>query len=258
MTEALLVEHVSVVRRGASVLSDVNLSIAEGEIVALFGPSGSGKTTLLRVILGLETPEHGKVSIGGKLVTRDQVRLEPPEDRNVAVVFQDLALWPHLTVRGNLDFGLAAKGMPRSERKDRISQMLARVGLAEKGERHPAQLSGGEQQRVAIARALVLDPHAVLLDEPLANIDVALKREILALFEGLFAERKSTVIYVTHDPREASVLATRFAVLEQGRLTQIGAIEELRASPATPFVRTLMEELRTISPATAERRRGEM
>jgi ABC-type sugar transport system ATPase subunit len=164
-----------------------------------------------------------------------------PEERNLAVVFQDLALWPHMTVHQNLAFGLVAKRVEAAEREAKIATMLERVGLRGKEGRHPHELSGGERQRVAIARALVLEPAAVLMDEPLANLDVVLKRELLSLFRDLFRERSNTVVYVTHDPREALALGDAFAVLEAGKLTQFGTAEELRAVPATHFVRALVE-----------------
>ena len=208
------------------------------------GPSGSGKTSLLRLVLGFAAPGSGLVRLDGREVSRDGRVLVPPEDRGLAVVFQDLALWPHLTVTGNLEFGLKAKRVPREERRARIASILRRVGLEQSGLRHPGELSGGERQRVAIARALVLDPRAVLLDEPLSNVDVDLRRDLLGLFRELFAERASTVLYVTHDLREAAAVATRFVVLEGGRVVQDAGLSELLRSPATPFVRALIEDLR--------------
>jgi ABC-type Fe3+/spermidine/putrescine transport system ATPase subunit len=225
------------------VLSGVNLSVAPGEVVALLGPSGSGKSTLLRLILGFAAPEIGSVYLDGAAASRDGKILIPPEARRLAVVFQDLALWPHLTVYGNLAFGLGSRGLPRSEREGRIGDILARVGLAGKERVYPGELSGGERQRVAIARALVLEPLAVLLDEPLSNLDVSLKRELLAMFRQLFKERRSTVVYVTHDLREAAELGDRIVVIEQGRVVQEGTFDSLRAHPASPFVHGLVDDL---------------
>jgi ABC-type Fe3+/spermidine/putrescine transport system ATPase subunit len=163
--------------------------------------------------------------------------LVAPEDRNVAMVFQDLALWPHMTVQGNLEFGLKARGVPQVERADRVRQALGWVGMLDKRDGSPGDLSGGERQRVAIARALVLHPVAMLLDEPLANLDVALKEEILGVLSELLKARGLPAIYVTHDPSEAARLATRIAVLEEGRIAQQGDLEELAAAPETPFTR---------------------
>jgi ABC-type Fe3+/spermidine/putrescine transport system ATPase subunit len=161
----------------------------------------------------------------------------------LAVVFQDLALWPHLTVFGNLAFGLRAMHLSRSEQEQRIGDLLTRVGLAGRERSYPGELSGGERQRVAIARALVLDPAAVLLDEPLSNLDVSLKKELLNTFRQLFKERRSTVVYVTHNLREAAALGNRIVVIEGGRVVQEGNVEEMRSRPASPFVRELIEDL---------------
>ena len=237
---------------GYEVLSHFDLSVESGEVLALLGPSGCGKTTVLRLILGLAVPGDGSVRLGDVAVSeRGRLRVAP-EDRGLAVVFQDLALWPHLTVRGNLGFGLAARGVSRPERESRIVAILERLGLADKGGRYPGQLSGGEQQRVAIARALVLEPRAVLLDEPLSNLDVALKRELLSLFRGLFRERGSTAIYVTHDLREAASLGDRIAVMEAGRIVQVGTLDALREAPASAFVRGLVEDLEQWAPSKPE------
>jgi ABC-type nitrate/sulfonate/bicarbonate transport system ATPase subunit len=206
--------------------------VATGEVVAILGPSGSGKTSLLRLVLGLVAPSSGAVSLDGGEVSRSGRILVPAEERGLAVV-QDLALWPHLTVAGNLAFGLASRGVPRRDRSVPITAMLERVGLKGSERRYPGELSGGERQRVAIARALVVTPRAVLLDEPLSNVDVELRREILSLFRELFRERSLTVLYVTHDLREAAEVASRFAVLEGGRIIQDGRLADLKRAPAT-------------------------
>jgi ABC-type Fe3+/spermidine/putrescine transport system ATPase subunit len=166
----------------------------------------------------------------------------PTEDRCLAVIHQDLALWPHLTVEGNLEFGLVSRGVARDERSRRIAAMLERVDLTGKEQRYPSELSGGEQQRVAIARALVLEPAAVLLDEPLANLDVVTKSELIAMFRELLHERGVAAVYVTHDAREAALLGSRVAVLEQGKVVQSGTTGSLRADPATPFVEALASQ----------------
>jgi iron(III) transport system ATP-binding protein len=243
MTAALALEAVTLAYRGQKVLDGIELRVAPGEALGLLGPSASGKTSLLRVLLGFALPSEGTVRIEDRVVSRDGRVLVAPEDRGLAVVFQDLALWPHLTVEGNLAFGLAARGVPAAERGQRIAAMLRRVGLGGTEKRHPGELSGGQRQRVAIARALVMEPRAVLLDEPLANVDVDLKRELLQLLRELFRERGTTAVHVTHDLRDAIAVADRLAVVEAGRVVQEGSLEDLRRAPATSFVRALVEDL---------------
>ena len=243
MTFALEVEDVVVLHGPVRALDGVRLSVAAGEVIAVAGPSGAGKTTLLRVLLGLSAPLAGAVRIEGRTVSEGGRVLVPPEDRRLSMVFQDLALWPHLTVHGNLAFGLEARGVPRPEREQKIHGALALVGLAGHARRTPGELSGGERQRVALARALVQEPAAILFDEPLSNLDVALKREILGLLRALLGERRLPAIFVTHDPREAAALAARVAILERGRIVQVGTADELLASPATAFTRAFAEEM---------------
>jgi iron(III) transport system ATP-binding protein len=243
VTAAVRLEDVGFSYDDRVVLSNVHLSIRDGEVLALLGPSGSGKTTLLRLILGFAVPDTGFVSVGGQTVSEAGKLLVPPEERGLAVVFQDLALWPHLTVRGNLDFGLAARRIGARERESRISVLLERLGIADKADCYPGRLSGGERQRVAIARALVLEPRAIVLDEPMSNLDVTLKRQLLALFRELFRENGSTGLYVTHDLREAASLGDRIAILESGRIVQVGTLDELRVAPASSFVRSLIDDL---------------
>lgn len=251
MTASLSLENVQFSYDGRVVLPDFSLSISCGEVVALLGPSGSGKTTVLRLFLGFAVPQAGNVRLGERLVSARGRLLVPPEERGLAVVFQDLALWPHLTVRDNLSFGLAAKRIPRRERESRVALILERLSIADKANRYPGDLSGGERQRVAIARALVLEPRAILLDEPLSNLDVALKYELLSLFRTLFQENGSTVIYVTHDLREAASLGDRIAVMESGCIAQVGTVNALQASPASPFVHRLVEDLHWEEPPPA-------
>ncbi len=243
MTGAIALDDVHFRYDDRAVLAGLSLSVAAGEVVTLVGPSGSGKSTVLRLLLGFELPERGTVRVNGSIVSTPGELVVPPEERGLAVVFQDLALWPHLTVHGNLAFGLGSRGVGREERERRIGEALSRVGLLDKARRHPGELSGGERQRVAIARALVLEPRAVLLDEPLANLDARLKRELLGSFRRLFAEQRVAALYVTHDLREALPLADRIAVLEDGKIVQAGNLDELREQPATEFVRCLIEDL---------------
>jgi iron(III) transport system ATP-binding protein len=224
---------------GAPVVRGVSLALAVGETLGLVGPSGSGKTSLLRLALGFAAPTAGTIRIGGRIASEPGRVVMPPEERGLGVVFQDLALWPHLTVERNLTFALASRGM----RDLGIAHSwLERVGLAALADRYPSELSGGERQRVAIARALVTSPAAVLLDEPLASLDIVLKDELGALFGDLLRER--AVLYVTHDAREIAALADRIAVLEAGAIVQQGTPEALRARPATRFVERIATELR--------------
>ncbi len=239
MTAAVELQSVSVALAAKVILERVTLAVDPGEILGVLGPSGSGKTTLLRVVLGLLAPSAGEVALDGALASASGRVIVPPERRGLGVVFQDLALWPHLTVAGNLAFGLAARGASRGERRERVAAMLERVGLPGFGPRRPGELSGGERQRVAIARALVVEPRAVLFDEPLANLDPVRKAELLAVFRALLRDRQTAAVYVTHDVRELDGLTDRVAVLEEGRIVQEGTLEGLRTAPATPFVRAI-------------------
>lgn len=223
-------QDVSVSLHGHEILRDVTLAIGAEEVLAVVGPSGSGKSTLLRVVLGFITPSRGGVRIDGVHVSAAGRIAVPPEERHLAMVFQDLALWPHMTVREHLAFAARDEG--------RIDDLLRRVGLDGKAERRPALLSGGERQRVALARALVGEPAALLLDEPLSNIDVMLQQELIALLRELLDERRRAILLVTHDLREAGALA----VLEAGRLVQVGTLADLQARPATRFVEALLAD----------------
>jgi iron(III) transport system ATP-binding protein len=200
------------------VVRDFSLDVGEGERVVIFGPSGCGKTTVLRLAAGLVVPDSGRILIGGRLVAAEGRNIVPPEERQVGMVFQDLALWPHLTVRGNLEFGLKAQGVPRPQRQQRIENMLRLTRMDSYRDAKPAQLSGGEQQRVALARALVLQPQVLLMDEPLSSLDhelgVALRQEILWLHDDL----RFTLLYVTHDHEEAAQIGTRVVRLEHGQI----------------------------------------
>ena len=210
---------------------DVSLSVARGETLALLGPSGCGKSTVLRCVAGLEKPDFGRVYIGGQDVTQ-----WPPEARNVGLVFQDYALFPHLNVLGNVAYGPRMRGKPRAQAEARAREALALARVGELERRLPAQLSGGQQQRVALARALATDSPLLLLDEPLSNLDERLRAELRADLRELFAQVASGVLLVTHDQREALALAGRVAVMRAGRLVQQGTAAEVFERPATAWV----------------------
>jgi len=222
------IDSVSKMYNGTKALDKVSLGIAEGERIVILGPSGCGKTTVLRLIAGFIAPDTGSISIDGELVSKDSRIIKPPEQRNLGMVFQDLALWPHLSVKGNIDFGLKAKGLPRVERKHSIREALDLVGMADYADRKPAELSGGQQQRVALARALVLEPKVLLMDEPLSSLDlelnVRLRKEILGLQEKL----GFTLVYVTHDRDEAFDMASRIVVMSKGLIEYEGTAEDAK------------------------------
>jgi iron(III) transport system ATP-binding protein len=244
MTAVIAMEKVDLELGGRRILDGLTFSAGSREIVALVGPSGCGKSSAVRLLLGLAAPTAGEVHIEGRLVSRAGRVVVPPEERGLAVVFQDLALWPHLTVERHLDFGLASRGLSREERETRIREALGRVDLLGKERRLPAALSGGERQRVAIARALVLRPRAVLLDEPLASLDVGLRREMLETFRVLFQQDAVTALFVTHDLRDARRLGARVVVMEGGRVSAKGTPDEIAALATTPFLKALADDAR--------------
>ncbi|MCA9667302.1 MAG: ATP-binding cassette domain-containing protein [Myxococcales bacterium] len=243
MSAALQIEALRLELAGQRVLDGVDLCLERAQVLALAGPSGSGKSSLVRVVLGLTAPTGGRVRLDGELASDGPRVLVPPERRHLAVVFQELALWPHMTVSENLAFGLRARGVGAADRARRIGEALDAVELGAFAERSPATLSGGERQRVALARALVLDPHALILDEPLSGVDVQLRDEMLALLARVIAERSLTTLLVTHSGREIAALAERVIVLEGGKVTQDAALDVLRAEPATAFVRALAQDM---------------
>ncbi len=219
----------------APAVDRLSLTVGRGQILALLGPSGCGKTTTLRLIAGLETPDEGTVTIAGRVVADARRGLcVPPEERGVGVVFQDYALFPHLTVADNVGFGLA--GRPREERRARVRTVLDLVGLTDLADRYPHELSGGQQQRVAVARALAPAPAVVLLDEPFSNLDADLRAQMRDEVEKVLRSTGTTAIFVTHDQEEAFTIADRVGVLNAGRLEQLDAPETIYHQPATPFV----------------------
>jgi iron(III) transport system ATP-binding protein len=223
-------------RFGAAVALDgLDLCVGDGEVVALLGPSGSGKTTALRLVAGFDRPDAGRVSLGGRTVA-DPARgvWVPPERRGVGMVFQDLALFPHLTVAGNVGFGLG--GGSAVHRIDRVRRMLDLVGIGDLAGRYPHELSGGQQQRVALARALAPGPGVVLLDEPFASLDAGLRTQLCEEVGRILRAASATALFVTHDQEEALAFADRVAVLDRGRLEQVDAPHRVYHAPATRFV----------------------
>ncbi|WP_295074261.1 ABC transporter ATP-binding protein [Tabrizicola sp.] len=216
---------------GAQALHSVSLDIADGEFAVFVGPSGCGKSTLLRSIAGLEDISGGTIHIGDRDVTRIA-----PSDRDVAMVFQSYALYPHMTVRENMDFGMKVNNFAADDRKRRIAEAARILQLEPYLDRKPGQLSGGQRQRVAIGRAIVKEPKVFLFDEPLSNLDAKLRVQMRVELEALHRDLKATMIYVTHDQVEAMTMADKIVVLNAGRIEQVGAPMDLYNSPATEFV----------------------
>src|SRR5436190_3226451 len=213
------------------VVKGIDLAIADGELTVLVGPSGCGKSTLLRTIAGLEDLSEGTIEIGGRVV--NDMR---PKDRDVAMVFQDYALYPHMTVAKNIGFGLRARKFPKDEVEARVHRAAKMLGIEALLERYPRQLSGGQRQRVAIGRAIVRNPQIFLFDEPLSNLDAQLRDEMRSEIKRLHQELGATMIYVTHDQIEAMTLADRIVLMNAGRIEQVGSPLDLYERPATRFV----------------------
>ena len=233
------------------VLRDVSLKIEPGEFFALLGPSGSGKSTLLRLIAGFNRQQHGQLLVDGRDISGIA-----PHARNIGMVFQSYALWPHMTVYGNVAFGLVERKVPRAQITRRVAEALETVGLAEYAQRRPNQLSGGQQQRVALARTIVIEPQVLLLDEPLSNLDknlrVQMRQELLALQRRLGI----TTIFVTHDQEEAMTTADRMAVLDKGVVQQIGTPTQLYDFPANRFVAGFVGTMNVLEGTVAGQRDG--
>lgn len=222
---------VTIALGGRKVLDDISLGLQKGELLGLLGPSGSGKTTLLNIIGGFLSPERGAVSIAG-----DDVLQLPPHRRDIGITFQHYALFPHMNVFDNVAYGLRQRGVARGEIEARVSTMLDRLALGDFRARMPRALSGGQQQRVALARALVVRPRLMLLDEPLANLDAALRKQVRYEIREILRQSAVTSVFVTHDQDEAFSLCDRVAVLNAGRIAQTGTPVELIARPADAFV----------------------
>jgi sulfate/thiosulfate transport system ATP-binding protein len=232
-----VIEATSVSKRFGTfvALDDVSATVATGSLTALLGPSGSGKSTLLRVIAGLETPDAGRIVIGGADVTG-----RPPQERGIGFVFQHYAAFKHMTVAENVAFGLKIRKRPRGEIKARVEELLALVQLEGLAGRYPAQLSGGQRQRMGLARALAVEPEVLLLDEPFGALDARVRKDLRAWLRRLHDETHTTTIIVTHDQEEAMEVADEVVLMSRGRVEQVGSPRELYESPANEFVLTFV------------------
>ena len=223
-------------RYGATAaLRGITLAVRDGELLALLGPSGCGKTTTLQLLAGFLVPDGGEVWAGDQLISSPQ-GVVPPENRQMSLVFQSYALWPHMTIFQNVAFGLEMRRLSREEIASRVKQILTVVNLSGYEQRYPHELSGGQQQRVALARALVVQPHTLLLDEPLSNLDASLREQMRFEIRRIHKETGITTIYVTHDQAEAMVIADQIAVMNGGRIEQVGTPEEIYERPQSRFV----------------------
>ena len=240
---------------GPPAVDGVSLSIPDGAFLALLGPSGCGKTTLLRMIAGLEHPDRGEILFDDDVVAGPDGHV-PPEKRNLGMVFQSYALWPNMTVRGNIEFGLKIGGLTADQRATRIAEVLDAVGLKGLESRRPHELSGGQRQRVALARSLAMRPRLILLDEPLANLDAHLRETMLVEFRRIHSGVGATFVFVTHDQDEAMAVATHVAVMNRGGLEQIGTPEELYRRPATEMVARFVGRGRTLPVDVVDTRDG--
>ncbi len=217
------------------VVKDISLAIDKGQLVCLLGPSGCGKTTTLRLIAGFLEPDDGEIRVGGRRVSSPQAS-EPPERRNMSMIFQSYALWPHLTVFENIVYGLRLRNLPRDDLQRRADTILAATRLSALAQRYPGALSGGQQQRVSLARALVIEPEILLLDEPLSNLDANLREEMRFEIRRLHDKYRYTTVYVTHDQAEAMTTANVIVVMNQGVIEQAGSPEDIYQRPRSEFV----------------------
>jgi len=230
---------------GNPVLAGLDLDVQDKEFITLLGPSGCGKTTTLRILAGFLTPDGGEVAVDGVVIS-SQRGVVPPEKRRMGMVFQNYAVWPHMTVFENVAFGLNLEKVHRTETRRRVEEALRLVGLEGLGARYPAMLSGGQQQRVALARSLVVEPAILLLDEPLSNLDAKLRERMRVELKDLQRRTGITFVYVTHDQAEAMALSDRIAVMHGGRLQQYGTPREIYERPANLFVADFMGSVNTV------------
>ncbi len=236
---------------GPNVVEDVNFAVRQGEFLTLLGPSGSGKTTTMMMVAGFERPTKGEILVDGKSVLG-----MPAKNRNLGIVFQSYALFPHMTIVDNVAFALMLRGIDKKERRRQAGEMLERVGLGGFGDRKPGQLSGGQQQRVAVARALVFEPEALLFDEPLGALDKRLRDQLQIEIKEIHVRMNISVLYVTHDQSEAMMMSDRIAVMRDGRIEQLDTPANLYSHPATAFIATFLGETNLL-PCTVTERTGE-
>jgi putative spermidine/putrescine transport system ATP-binding protein len=248
---AIRFEHVSRYFGDVKAVDDANLEILDGEFFSMLGPSGSGKTTCLRMIAGFDRPTSGNIFLYGQDVSD-----LPPYERNVNTVFQDYALFPHMTVEDNIAYGLMIKGVPKADRYKQVDEMLDLVRLPGFGHRKPSQLSGGQRQRVALARALINHPKVLLLDEPLGALDLKLRQQMQVELKSIQKRVGITFIFVTHDQEEALTMSDRIAVFNEGKIEQVGTPAEVYERPASPFVAGFVGTSNLISGEVAKRITG--
>lgn len=248
----LELEDVTVSYGDVQAVQDVSIGITEGEVLSILGPSGSGKSTLIRAIAGLEAVDSGQITLAGRPVSSDSVQTRP-QDRDVGMVFQNFALWPHKTVHENVSFPLAEDGTAATAVRERVSEILSLVELDGYEDRYPGDLSGGQQQRVALARALAPDPSLLLLDECLSSLDARLKNRMLSELDRIQSEIGVTTIYVTHNQQDAMQIADRIAVLRDGALQQVGSPSGVYRSPVNEFVAKFVGEINIFPPSELNR-----
>jgi len=228
---------------GRRVLSEVSFTVSAGEHLAILGPSGCGKSTVLRLLAGLETPSAGQVLLDGSVVSQPHAILKPPHLRGVAMVFQDLALWPNLSVMDNVLLGLSGAGLAKQERRARAHEALALCAIESLADRKPGRISGGQQQRVALARAIVAWPAYLLLDEPFSGLDLVTKTKLLEEIAALAVKRRLTIVLVSHDPLEVTTLCRSVLVLENGHVAEAGTLDNLLRAPQSEMLRAFHSHL---------------
>lgn len=250
-----MIEFCGITKRfaGGGGIEDLHLKVQDGEVLALLGPSGCGKTTALRIAAGLQLQDRGQVLLDGQDITA-----WPPERRKIGMVFQSYALFPHLSVGGNVAYGLRMRGLGRKAAAAKAMSALERVRLSHAFDRRPEHLSGGEQQRVALARALVIEPRVLLLDEPFSNLDAGLRRELRAELAGLRATVRIPMVFVTHDQEEALALADRIALLRAGKLVQLGTAREIYRQPVSAFAASFLGSSLVLKATIASVTEGEV
>ena len=246
-------DHISKQFGNLAALSDIDLTVAAGELFFLLGPSGCGKSTLLRIIAGLLTASRGRVLFNDRDVTNLAT-----DQRDAVMVFQSYALWPHMSVRDNIRFGLRVRKLPGAQQRERIDEMLNLVQLTQEADKRPSELSGGQQQRVALARAIAVRPACLLLDEPLSNLDAKLRHEMRTEIRRICKSQGVTTIYVTHDQKEALSVADRIALLNHGRIAQIGSPAELYGNPANAFVAEFVGDTNLVDGEVVGREQGKL